>query len=96
MATRMYFAAATIKFIDCNFATGSCTLMVGSRLVDICSWEWDALRRMAQKWNSGLEIVSKPFKSTVMKFNAKNACRVEGYADAAWIMEHLGIEGQIA
>ncbi len=62
----------TIKFIDANLVTGVTTLMVGSKLIDITREAYQMLHRLANDWRNNLEIVSKPNKRTVMKFNSES------------------------
>lgn len=64
---------STIKFINADLTTGIATLMVGSKFVDITSTAYQALQRLSQAWDSGLEKVSKVNRRSVFKFNSETA-----------------------
>lgn len=61
----------TIKFIDSDLVNGIVTIMVGSKLIDITREAYKILHSLANDWHNNLEIVSKPNKRTVMKFNSE-------------------------
>ncbi len=84
----------TIKFIDADLVNGVTTLMVGTKLVDITMDEYQMLRRLANDWHNNLEIMSKPNKPTVMKFNSERMPmgQMEGTAQTRIICKILKTE----
>lgn len=81
----------TIKFIDSDLVKGIVTVMVGSKLIDITREAYQMLHRYANDWRNNLEIVSKPNKRTVMKFNSERLPmgQVEGMAQTRIICNIL-------
>lgn len=88
-------AKAIIKFIYCDFASGTTTLMSGLNLITIQNDDYRVLQKLSNERDSGLERISPQCKPTVWKFNARNAHRVEGCIKASIVMEILKVGGQL-
>ena len=88
-------ARAIIKFIDCDFTSGTTTLMSGLNLITIQNDDYRVLQKLSNERDSGLERISPHCKPTVWKFDVRNANRAEGCIKASIVMEILKIGGQL-